>query len=254
MKSKSLVKKSHWLDYAEPRHGPKLVNEVKILLKVLVLYLPLPVFWALFDQQGTGWTFQARRMKGDIGFYTILPDQMQIVNPILILVFIPLFQYWFYPALSKCRLLTTPLQRLVAGGVLAAISFAVSAAISVAIESTDPVMPTAGNGQIRIFNGLNCEVNVKASDISKDDIKISALDMYSNINLALKGNVSYEYSVSSNCSSEVSGSFKLYEKKAVAYFFGTDATATFMLDDITKNEKALPRVRQVLESGRGHFS
>lgn len=184
-------------------------------------------------------------MNGDIGFYTILPDQMQIVNPILILVFIPLFQYCIYPALGKCQLLTTPLQRLVAGGVLAAISFAVSAAISIAIESNDPVIPTAGNGQIRIFNGLNCELIVKASDISKDDINIPALEMYSNIDLALKEKVSYEYSASSKCSSQMSGSFELYEKMSVAYFFGNDAAATFMLDDITKNEKALPRFRQV---------
>lgn len=65
-------------------------------LHVLVLYIPLPIFWALYDQQGSGWTFQAVRMDGDIGFFTILPDQMQVVNPLLILAFIPLFTYGMY--------------------------------------------------------------------------------------------------------------------------------------------------------------
>src|SRR5690349_15580150 len=38
--------KEHWLEYAESIHGKKLVLETKILLNVLVLYLPLPFFWA----------------------------------------------------------------------------------------------------------------------------------------------------------------------------------------------------------------
>lgn len=71
--------KEHWLDYAESTFGRKLVLETKILLNVLVLYLPLPFFWALFDQQGSRWTFQATRMDGDVGFYVIKPDQMQVI-------------------------------------------------------------------------------------------------------------------------------------------------------------------------------
>lgn len=50
-KSKSKEKKEHWLDYASDKYEPKLINDVKILLKILVLYIPLPFFWALFDQQ-----------------------------------------------------------------------------------------------------------------------------------------------------------------------------------------------------------
>lgn len=79
-KTKSKDKKDHWLDYAADKHGTKLVEDIKATLKVLVLYIPLPVFWALYDQQGSAWTFQAKRMDGYIGFYTILPDQMQVKN------------------------------------------------------------------------------------------------------------------------------------------------------------------------------
>lgn len=77
-KTKSKSKRDHWLDYAIDKHGAKLIEDIKATLKVLVLYIPLPVFWALFDQQGSAWTFQAKRMDGYIGFYTILPDQMQV--------------------------------------------------------------------------------------------------------------------------------------------------------------------------------
>ncbi len=36
-------------------------------------------------------------MNGDTFGAIILPDQMQVANPILILLFIPLFEYGVYP-------------------------------------------------------------------------------------------------------------------------------------------------------------
>ena len=44
-------KPNHWLDPAKEKYDSSLVEDTKILLSVLVLFLPLPVFWALFDQQ-----------------------------------------------------------------------------------------------------------------------------------------------------------------------------------------------------------
>ena len=38
------------MDFAREKYERSLVEDTKILLKVLVLFLPLPVFWALFDQ------------------------------------------------------------------------------------------------------------------------------------------------------------------------------------------------------------
>jgi hypothetical protein len=41
----------HWLDSSIPKYGMKLVSDLKIVSGLICLYLPLPVFWALFDQQ-----------------------------------------------------------------------------------------------------------------------------------------------------------------------------------------------------------
>ena len=91
------------MDYAEldPRFSPQFVADVKAVLRVCVLFLLYPFFWALYDQQGSRWTFQATRMDGSLGFLVILPDQMQVINAVLILVFIPIFDYAIYPALGK---------------------------------------------------------------------------------------------------------------------------------------------------------
>lgn len=44
-------KKEHWLDHAEDKFSSKLINDTKLALNILVMFIPLLLFWALFDQQ-----------------------------------------------------------------------------------------------------------------------------------------------------------------------------------------------------------
>lgn len=41
----------HWLDRASDHFGQKFVQDLKRVLKLVVLFLPVTTFWALFDQQ-----------------------------------------------------------------------------------------------------------------------------------------------------------------------------------------------------------
>lgn len=127
-------KREHWLDYADDKYSPKVIEDMKATMRVLKLFLPLPIFWALFDQQGSRWTFQAANMNGELGYFTLKPDQMQVVNPLLILVFIPLFNGFLYPVFNKLRIINTPLKKLTFGGLLAAFSFLLSALVEFQIE------------------------------------------------------------------------------------------------------------------------
>lgn len=122
----------HFLDYAVPKYGRQLVEDVKVLLRVLVLYIPIPIFWALFDQQGSRWTFQATMMNGNLGSIEIKPEQMQLANPLLILVLIPCYEYAFYPLLAKIGV-SRPLQKLTIGGILAGLAFVLSALVELTI-------------------------------------------------------------------------------------------------------------------------
>ncbi|XP_023214759.1 solute carrier family 15 member 1-like isoform X6 [Centruroides sculpturatus] len=61
-KSKEEEKRAHWLDYADDGYDAKTISDAKICLRLLPLFLPLPVFWALFDQQGSTWTLQATKL------------------------------------------------------------------------------------------------------------------------------------------------------------------------------------------------
>lgn len=124
----------NFLDYSIDKYGVELVNDTRVLLRLLVLYLPLPLFWALYIQQGSRWTFQADKMNGDIGFYIIKPDQFGLISPLLVIVLIPIFESIVYPILSKIGI-RRPLQKLAIGGALAAISFLISAFIQLKIEA-----------------------------------------------------------------------------------------------------------------------
>jgi hypothetical protein len=44
-------KKEHWLDHSEDKYSAKLIKDTKLALNVLVMFIPLLLFWALFDQQ-----------------------------------------------------------------------------------------------------------------------------------------------------------------------------------------------------------
>ena len=51
---------THWMDVSKKEFGHELVEDVKAMLRVLVLFIPVPIWWALFDQTGSRWTFQVR--------------------------------------------------------------------------------------------------------------------------------------------------------------------------------------------------
>jgi dipeptide/tripeptide permease len=72
---------SHWLDSSKLKHNPTVVEDVKALFRVLILLLPTPLFWSLFDQQSSKWVFQASKLDGHVPWLfnvVIEPDQMQV--------------------------------------------------------------------------------------------------------------------------------------------------------------------------------
>ncbi|XP_046631111.1 solute carrier family 15 member 2-like [Daphnia pulicaria] len=152
-------KHDHWLDFASDKFDKQLIEDVKRVLSVGFVFIPLPVFWALYDQQGSRWTFQATRMNGDLGGVVIKPDQMQIVNPLLILILVPIFETVIYPCFKKSGLLT-PLRRIGCGLVLCGLSFVVSGFVEIALEPTYATIPGDGRMQLNFINTLPCNVSV----------------------------------------------------------------------------------------------
>ncbi|XP_059416683.1 solute carrier family 15 member 1-like [Carassius carassius] len=159
-RSKQYPKREHWMDWAEEKYDKLLIAQVKMVLKVLFLYIPLPMFWALFDQQGSRWTLQATTMDGNFGAFIIQPDQMQIVNPILIVIMVPIMDSAVYPLIKKCGLNFTPLRRMTVGMVLAALAFVAAALLQIQIDQTVPNFPSSSQTQVKFLNLENTSVPV----------------------------------------------------------------------------------------------
>jgi dipeptide/tripeptide permease len=115
-----------------PPRGPAYFAEtfspegLAAIARLVPLYLLVAVFWSLFDQSGGAWVQQAQQMNRSFLGVNWLESQIQAVNPLLVLLFIPLFSLVIYPALG--RLFTvTPLRKVLMGFALAVASFAISA-------------------------------------------------------------------------------------------------------------------------------
>ncbi len=101
--------------------------------RLTVVYLFVAVFWSLFDQTGSSWVLQAGQMDRMLFGVELLPAQVQAVNPLLVMLLIPVFSYKIYPAIDRVFPLT-PLRKIAIGLFLAALAFAIPTAIQVSID------------------------------------------------------------------------------------------------------------------------
>ena len=122
----------------------------------------MPIFWALFDQQSSRWTLQAVRMNGQLGNFTIKPDQIQVINPVLVIAFIPIFDYAIYPFLNKIGL-GKPLRRMTCGGILAAVAFLICGFFQLRIETEQPNDMIQNHNHFALMNSLDCPLTFENS-------------------------------------------------------------------------------------------
>lgn len=102
--------------------------------KLCVLYAFIAIFWSLWDQSGGEWVTQAEKMDLHFAGINWLPAQLQALNAIMILAFIPLFQYVIYPAMNAVWAMT-PLRKIGIGLVVTGLSFFVSSWIETQIAA-----------------------------------------------------------------------------------------------------------------------
>ncbi|CAG4962285.1 unnamed protein product [Parnassius apollo] len=146
----------HWLDYAVEDYGEKLVADMKVVLSILYLYLPVPIFWSLFDQQGSRWTFQASRLRSEVFGMTLMPDQLQVMNPAMVLVMIPVCPSGAWPLLPELP----PLQKMFIGGILAAMAFVAAGILQIGIERSTLQVPGHQQTGLVVMNTLACPVEI----------------------------------------------------------------------------------------------
>ena len=143
-------------------------------LKLCIIYAFIAVFWSLYDQTGSAWVLQAESMDrtfslawltwlGTPSEVEVLASQIQAFNPLLILLFIPLFSYVIYPAIHRIFPLT-PMRKISIGLFITVLAFAVSALIEQSIIS---------GGKPHIFWQLIDYIVITAAEVM---VSITALE------------------------------------------------------------------------------
>jgi POT family proton-dependent oligopeptide transporter len=141
------------------------VDGLRALGQLTVLLLFLSPFYALFDQTGSAWVLQAKSMDLRMLGVELLPSQVHAVNPILVMVFAPLFAYGVYPAFERVFPLT-PLRKMGIGFFLAGASFLIPAYVEVLI---------AGGGRPSVWWQIAAYAVITAAEVL---VSITALEFF----------------------------------------------------------------------------
>lgn len=83
---------------------------LRVIAKLVPIYILISVFYSLYDQTGSAWVDQADRMDRVVFGYELHEAQIGAINPGCILLFVPLFAYVIYPMAGRVVRLT-PLRK-----------------------------------------------------------------------------------------------------------------------------------------------
>jgi len=125
-----------------PRGGMEFVKEtlsgegIKAIARLCIIYVFVAMFWALFDQMDSAWVLQAEKMNRYWLGHEWLSSQIVAVNPLMIMVLIPVFSYIIYRAIDRVFPLTA-LRKISIGLFVAILSFVVPGWVETQINGGD---------------------------------------------------------------------------------------------------------------------
>ncbi|KAI5301955.1 hypothetical protein KEM56_001189 [Ascosphaera pollenicola] len=110
------------------------VDEVKRALVGCQVFAIYPIYWVVYGQFSSNFVTQASQMQG----HGIPNDLMQNFDPIAVIVFIPVMEKIFYPALLKMKIQVRPITRISFGFIVASVAMAYAAIVQHLIYANGP--------------------------------------------------------------------------------------------------------------------
>jgi POT family proton-dependent oligopeptide transporter len=133
------------LERARGRHADAAVDSVRAVLRILIVFALTTPFWSLFDQKASTWVLQGKAMVVPHeqwwwpSFLVKEASQMQALNPLLVMLFIPFNNAMLYPFLKRVGLEPTALRRMGTGIALSGLAWIFAALIQLEIDTGAPV-------------------------------------------------------------------------------------------------------------------
>ncbi|KAE8365001.1 POT family-domain-containing protein [Aspergillus caelatus] len=113
VKPSKVQRKPEWMTFDD-----KWVDEVRRAIKACAVFLWYPLYWLAYGQMTNNLTSQAATME----LNGVPNDIIMNLNPLSLITFIPLMDQFIYPGIQRLGVRFTPLKRMYAGYMLAAIS------------------------------------------------------------------------------------------------------------------------------------
>ena len=116
-----------WLDAALVKFSRDEVNAVRAVGRIVLIFLTIPFFFALYNQVNSTWVLQGEKMTPfDVFGFKVDGERMQSVGSILVMIWVPILTYLIYPLCEKLGLRPTPIRRMAVGMVLAGVTYVIS--------------------------------------------------------------------------------------------------------------------------------
>lgn len=129
------------LDRARGKHSDEIVDGARNVLRVLVIFALTTPFWSLFDQKASTWVLQGGLMSIPDWLPSWLnqPTQMQLLNPMMVMILIPFNNMVLYPALRRFGYEPTALRRMTTGIVFSAFAWIAVGVFQLAIDGGNAI-------------------------------------------------------------------------------------------------------------------
>jgi POT family proton-dependent oligopeptide transporter len=138
------------MDAAIPQFGPQFVSELKRALVACRVFCFFPIYWLLYGQMNTNFV----SMAGTMETHGLPNDLLFNLDPITIIIFIPIMEKWVYPGLRRAGIAFKPITRIAFGFFICAGSMAYAAGIQKYVYSKGPCYdyplecPASDNGAL----------------------------------------------------------------------------------------------------------
>jgi POT family proton-dependent oligopeptide transporter len=128
------------LDNIRGRHPDEAIEGVRSVLRILIVFALVTPFHSLFDQKASTWVLQGDQMTlpswtfDPTGRTAFQPAQMQMFNPLLVMILIPFNNLVLYPWLRKIGWNPTPIRRMTFGILFSAFAWVAAGVIQLALD------------------------------------------------------------------------------------------------------------------------
>ncbi|KDQ52243.1 hypothetical protein JAAARDRAFT_162976 [Jaapia argillacea MUCL 33604] len=132
------------------------VDEVRRGFKACIVFVWFPIYWLTYNQLNNNLTSQAATMAT----HGLPNDVLSNLDPLALIIFIPIFDLFLYPALRRVGINFTPLKKITAGFYTGAASMVWAAVVQHYVYKTNPCGYQASTCEDAAGNALTSPLNV----------------------------------------------------------------------------------------------